>query len=81
MFTFEEYLELRKERLDLKLELISLKSAIKLAYKFLDDKGKKELKYSLDSFTISEETKTHIYDSRTIEARKTEAEPNTETIS
>lgn len=79
MFTIEEYLKSRQDLLKAQIELINLRAAFRLSLKLTDDKANKVMQDALNLF-VSEETKTHIYDSRTIEERKTETELNTETI-
>lgn len=80
MFTIDEYFKVKNDSLFLEIELINLRSAFKLIYDQMDDVQKKEAESYLNLFSVSEKTKSYIYDSRTTESGKTEAEPNTETI-
>ena len=79
MFTLEGYFKSRQDLLKAEIELINLRATIRLLNKLGDAKMKSEIDYALNLF-VSEETKTAIYDSRTIENRKTEAEFNTEAV-
>lgn len=81
MFTIDEYVELKTKIRDLDLELFKVCAAFKYSYKMMNQEQQKSIRRLIDICNLSEETKTHIYDSRTTEAGKTEAEPNTETIS
>lgn len=80
MFTIEEYLKSRRDLLNAQIELINLRASFKLAYNRMNKEQQSITQDYLNIFNVSEETKTHIYDSRTIESRKTETEPNTEAV-
>lgn len=64
MFTIEEYIELKKKIVDLELELFKVSAAFKYTLKVLNDNQKNTAKKYIDICNLSEETKTHIYDSR-----------------
>ena len=81
MFTIEEYFQLKEKITKLEIEIFGLSSVLKYSYKIMNEQQQKTTKKFVDICNLSEETKTHIYDSRTTEERKTEAELNTETIS
>lgn len=81
MFTIEEYIELKEKIAKLEKELFGVSAAFKYTYKIMNEQQQKTTRKFVDICNLSEETKTQIYDSRTTEERKTEAEPNTETIS
>jgi hypothetical protein len=80
MFTIEEYIELKEKITKYELELFGVSSVLKYTYKIMNEQQQKTTRKFVDICKLSEETKTHIYDSRTTENRKTETEPNTEAV-
>ena len=69
--------ELEEERLSSRMLSLLLIHSVSL----LQEDDKQRMYKLIDVYPIGEEIKQHIYDSRITEERKTEAEPNTETIS
>lgn len=81
MFTIEEYFKSRQDLLKETSELISLRAAFKMSYNRMNEDQQNAARGYLEIFNVSDENKTYIYDSRTIEERTKQAELNPETTS